>query len=236
MLGFVSLFAVVMLAVLVVTATAYPGLRNVEEFQRAENAEQGMISFAGNVDDLLRTDAPSRSTRLDADTGQLRLGAPETVTVSGSNETGMPFSASVTTRPLVYQASDGTELLYSNGAVLRADDGGVVMVREPQVVLSGDGVVLPLVEFRQETGPRAVEGSTRILTTRRSTRLLVTQNSVTAGTLTVSITSPYVEAWESSLEARSGVTCTPISGQTLTCSVSTERAYVTRVGVDVAFR
>lgn len=234
-LGFASLFAVVMLAVLVVTATAYPGLRNVEEFQRVENAEQGMVSFAENVDDLLRADAPSRSTRLDADTGQLRLGAPVTVTVNGSNATGL-FSASATTRPLVYRASDGTELVYSNGAVLRSDRGGVVMVREPQVVLSGDGVVLSLVEFRRERGPRAVEGATRVVTTRRNTRLLVAENDVTAGTLTVSITSAHVEAWEASLEGRPGVTCAPIAGQTLTCTVDAERAHVTSVAVDVAFR
>ncbi|WP_372912731.1 hypothetical protein [Salinigranum sp.] len=50
------------------------------------------------------------------------------------------------------------------------------------------------------------------------------------------MTSPYVEAWEAPLDARAGVTCGPVSGQTLTCSVSAERAYVTGVAVDVAYR
>lgn len=233
-LGFASLFAVVTLAILVVTATAYPGLRNVEEFQRVENAEQAMHAFAGNVDDLLRADAPSRSTRLDADTGQLRFGAPVTVTVSGSGPDG-PFSESVTSRSLVYRASEGTELTYSNGAVVRSDSGGAVLVREPRFVLSDDEVVLQLVEFQQGPGPRAVEGSTRVVTTRRTTRLLVAESAPTAETV-ITVTAPSVEAWKPSLEARSGVACDPVSGQTLTCRVTTDRVYVTRVSIETAFR
>jgi hypothetical protein len=93
-LGFASLFALVMLTVLVVTATAYPDFRNVEEFQRVELVEQGMVSFADNVDDLLRNDAPSRSTRLGTEDGRLSLGPPVTVTVNGSSATGS-FSQTV---------------------------------------------------------------------------------------------------------------------------------------------
>jgi hypothetical protein len=55
-------------------------------------------------------------------------------------------------------------------------------------------------------------------------------------TLTVSIASSYAEAWEVPLDARAGVTCGPVSGQTLRCSVSAERASVTGVAVDVVYR
>ncbi|ELZ97296.1 hypothetical protein E6P09_16610 (plasmid) [Haloferax mediterranei ATCC 33500] len=233
-MGFALIFGVVMLAIVLVSMTVYPAIADIEDHQRVSNVERGMESLADNVDDLVRNDAPSRSTRLRLTEGQFALGEPITVTVNGTDAGGDSFSETQTVRPLVYRSGEGTELVYVNGAVVRDDGDGVVMASEPRLLVSNRSVVLPIVNLQQGSGPSGVEGTMRVVTVRKDARVVVAEN--TPHDVDISITSPRAEAWRRTFEARDGVTCGPISGDTLTCSVNTERVYVTATDIDVAYR
>lgn len=233
-LGFSSVFALVILMIIIVSAMVYPALADAEDYQRVSNVERGMESVTDNVDDLVRNDAPSRSTRLRLNGGQLALGGPINVTVSGTNASGNSFSETYVVRPLVYHSGEGTELVYVNGAVVRDDGDGVVMVSEPRLLVTNQSVVLPLIQLRQGSGPNGVGGTTRVVTDRVGVRLAVAEN--TPHTVNISVTSPRAEAWRRTFEARDGVTGCELSGDTMTCSVSTQRVYVTVVDIDVRFR
>lgn len=227
--GFSTIFGVVALMILIVTLTVLPAITAVEASQQIGNVERGMVSLSDNVDDIVRNDASSRSTRVRLDRGQLSLGAPVTVNVSvnGGNST------EETVRPLVYRSGEDVRLVYANGAVLRAEDGGVAVVDEPQFVVSGENVVFPIVTLQQGDGPNGVSGTTRIVTTRSERRLF--SEPTNGNDVSVTITSPRAVAWGRILEAQ-GLSCSSPSPDTVSCSVSTNRVYVSVVGIEVALR
>lgn len=231
-LGFATVFGLVAFMVLAVSLTVYPAISDVSAHQRVSNVEEGMASLADNVDEVVRNDAPSRSTRLRLDGGQLALGDPEQLTISGQNATG-PFSETYTVRPLVYRSGEGTDLVYANGAVFRAEDGGVAVVHEPRMVVSGDRVVLPVVRLRQGDGPSGVAGTTRVATTASDRRVALAETMSSDVTLTVD--SPRAPGWRRVLEAQ-GMTCSASPPDTVTCTRDTDHVHVTVVEVEVAFR
>ncbi|MDS0300157.1 hypothetical protein NDI76_15530 [Halogeometricum sp. S1BR25-6] len=227
-LGFSTVFGLVMLMIVVVSLVVYPAIEDVQNSQRVSNVERGMAAFAGNVNDVVGNDAPRRSTGFRLDGGQLALGDPVTVTVTGD-----AFDETYEVRPLVYRSDDGTELVYVNGAVVRDDGHGVVMLTEPRLQFSDQGVVLPVVRLDEATGPAAVGGSTRVATVREATRVAVADR--TPQRVSITITSPRADAWQRTLESDAGATCGSVSGETLTCTVDTQRVSVVVVDVDVSF-
>lgn len=232
--GFSTIFGVVALMILIVTLTVLPAIGAVEENQQVGNVERGMVALSDNIDDIARNDASSRSTRVRLDRGQLTLGAPANLSVSGTNGSDSFSSQPYEFRPIVYRSGQGTRLIYANGAVLRAEDGGVAVIDEPQLVVSDKSVVLSVISLQQGDGPNGVSGTARVVTTR--TERNVFSDSLN-GDVSVSVTvnSTRAVAWGRILEAQ-GMSCSPPSSNTVTCSVSTDRVYVSLVEVEVAFR
>lgn len=227
-LGFSTVLGVVGLMVLIVSLTVAPAISDLQKNQQVSNVERGMESFAENVDDLIRNDAPSRSTRLRLGGGQVSLGEPVTLTVSNGSET-----VSRELRPLVYRSRDGTELVYVNGAVIRAEDGGVAVVREPELLVSDESLLFPVVRLEQGDGPTGVSGTTRVVTTRTAQQLPLAEP--VSSNATVTVTSPRATAWARILDA-AGFSCSPPSGDTVTCETDTDHVSVSVIDVEVAFR
>lgn len=230
-LGFSSVFGLVMLMILIVSVAVYPAIADVEDHQRVSNVERGMVSLSGNVDDVVRSDAPSRSTRLRLGRGQLALGAPVNVTVEGTSNDS--FSETYAVRPLVYRSGEGTKLVYVSGAVIRADEGGTAVVREPRMLVSNESLLLPVVQLRQGSGPSGVSGTTRVVTAEEERRVPLA--AAASGEVNVTVESPRAEAWRRIFEAR-GMDCSSPSSGAVTCSASTDRVYVTLVRLRTSFR
>ena len=194
--GYVLVFSVVVLTVALVTVSGQAALVETRDTQQTANLEAGFHVLAANVDDVVRGDAPSRSTELDLSGGRVALGPPATVAVRAeytSNGT-LAFEHARATRPLVYRAESGAQLVYANGAVIvQGEDGGAAMLRRPQVLLSADRTVFPLVNTtldRQQLRGRAasVERESRVLVRTERRKRGVLDSTDAPVELTVEIT------------------------------------------------
>jgi len=238
-IGFVLTFGIIVLAVGVVTASGYAGLQHAQQAEQVDNAAVAFQVLAANVDDLVQAGVPSRSTELKLSAAQLSLGDPVTVnvTVTSLADPNRTVSYALASRPIVYDARTGSTVVYSSGAVIRVDRGGVVLLRKPGWTLAADRTTLPIVELRAR-GPTSVGGSTQVQvrTTRAEAPLLVSEPSPQR--VTVAVTSPRATAWERYLRPRvdaAGGTCTAGAG-TVSCTFDTQRVHVVAVRTDVTFR
>lgn len=235
-IGFVLVFGMVMLTLGLVAATGYAGLEDARDFERANNAERGMGILAANVDDVAEG-APSRATELKLDGAKLAVADPVSVTVSGER-VGDPtesFSYSTSVRPLVYDPGigTGTRVHYTSGAVLREEPHGAVMVRPPELVLTNEAAVVPLVRTTVP-GNRSLGGTTTALVEANRGEERVVRSTTTAYELTLSVTTPRADAWYRYLAAHSATTCSR-SGDTVTCTLTADRIAVSVTDVRVRF-
>ena len=239
--GYVLVFSVVVLTVALVTVSGQAAMGEARDTQQTANLEAGFHVLAANVDDLVRGDAPSRSTELDVSGGRVSLGSPVTVAVRAeyTSNGSLAFEHARAIRPLVYRADSGAELVYANGAVIvRGKEGGVAMLRRPQVLLSADRAAVPLVnttlDRRQLRGQAAsVDRESRVLVRAERHKRDVLDSTDAPVELTVEITSSRADAWREYLEAV-GFSCGP-TGPTVTCDgYTTGAATVVRTRIAIS--
>lgn len=226
-IGFVLVFSLVTLIVGAVYISGMGGLEGARSSERLTNAERAFDVLSENMDDVVDTGARSRSTEIKLSNAQLGFGDPVEFTVNMTNDPGANYTASV--RPIVFSIGD-TDIVYANGAVIRSDPGGSVMLHEPTMV-SGDRTLLPLIVTRGRSS--GIGGSGRVLV-----RSVEATNDVVRfdnGTydVEISVNTSRTRAWERYLENVFDTTCT-VSGQTVTCGTfSAERVDLQIVKVDV---
>lgn len=232
-LGFSIVFGIVVFTVVIISATAFPGLLAVQQHHQVNNVERGFGVFADNVDDVATHAAPRRGTELPLAGGHLEGGSPVQLTISGEavDDPNQTFQRTFELQPLVYRSPSGPQFVYVNGAVIR-DESGVVMVREPELLFSNEQTVLQVI---QPTAPdRTVAGKTRtMIATARNGSEVVAANH-TAYNVTISITTPRADAWERYFERQPGLSCSRTS-ETVSCDLQTQDLYVTVVYVDVEY-
>lgn len=233
--GFVLVFGIIVLAVGVVAATGFGGLQNVREHERVNNAELAFVVLADNVDDVTSDGAPSRATEVDLGEATLAQNRTITVTVEGTSVSNPAenFSYSYEIHPIVYDAGTGEKIVYSGGAIVRESNGGAVMVRDPDFLLTNERVVVPIVRTYPQ-GPRSVGGSSTVLVRTEGTGSELLEATSGEYDVTLTVTSPRAAAWERHLDAKPATDCNR-SGDTVTCSVRTERVSLTVDHVAVMF-
>lgn len=238
LLGYLNVFAIVVFAVGVVLATGFTGLQDARDFERTNNAERGLVVLADNVDEVAVDGVPSRATELDLDGASLSRGEPVTITVSGE-AVGDPtndFSHTYTYEPLVYDPGTRETLVYSNGAVVRDGDDGAAVVRGPPAVLTDDRLFLPVIRTTVRGQTSLARSGTALVRTRREGGRLV-ERRTTAFEVTLTIDSPRAAAWAEYLDRRPGVDCSLAAGGSATsCTLTTDRVYLTVIDVSVRFR
>jgi hypothetical protein len=241
LVGFVFVFAIVILSIVLVSVTGYAGLEQSREAERVNNAERGFDLLADNVDDVVRG-APCRTTELRVNDANVVLGEPILVTVSG-HPVGEPstqtFVDQIEVRPIVYD-DGGTRLTYAFGAVVRTDRGGTVLLREPDLLVSGNETVL-VVAQPAPVDSVGVGGVTNVhlRATGGPRNLPVATTTPHVVTIEFTATDSDIETWSrvaSALDdADPAVTCDPPDDDTVSCEVTTDRTYVTVVDVEVRF-
>ena len=235
-LGFVLVFAIVVLSVGTVYALGMSELQNVRDAERVNNAERAFDVFADNVGDVVTGDAPSRATEIKLADARVYAGDPVTVNVSGTTARG-EFAFEYELDPVVYDTGDGTRLVYAGGAVFRTEREGGVVVADPPLILDESGVVVPVVQTRSRS--RSIGGSaTILLRVRAADREVLLGRRDGGHEVTINVSSPRADLWRRTLSARPDVTCpTEANTETLaSCTVTgADRVYVTVTRLDVAF-
>ena len=230
-LGFVLVFAIITASIGLVFATGFTGLNDVREFEATNNAERAFEVLADNLEDVTHRNAPSRSTEIKLSQAELRVADPIQIRF---DHPAAGFNVTYGVQPIVYDAATGTELVYVQGAVIRAQGEDAVMVHESTLILNESRTVVPIVQTRLE-GNRQVSGTTTTLVRAdlSQTRLVYANQSPT-GPVWINVTSPRAGAWRAHLEeSYPDATCTQV-GDTTSCSVAAERVHVTLIQVDVS--
>lgn len=236
-MGFLLVFSVVVLTIALVGLTGFVGLDGAKDYQRSTNAEQAFTGLADNVDDVIRAGVPSRSTEVRIADGRLSLEPSETrinITALKGNTTNM----TVASAPIVYDSGDGTTVTYRSGALVRRDGDAAVMFRDPGFVLTGERVILPIVDTTQAGGgPVGGSSAVEVRTSNAGTHLVAWDRPVAS--VTLNMTTPNAGAWERYFEAAGGdgpVTNVERDGDSIEVTLEPDRATVTVHQVDVTFR
>ena len=209
-IGFVLVFSLVTLIVGTVYISGMGGLEGARSSERLTNAERAFDVLSENMDDVVDTGARSRSTEIKLSNARLGFGDPVSFEVNMTSHPGTNYTAAV--RPVVFSIGD-TDVVYANGAVIRADPGGSVMLHEPTMV-SGDRTLLPLIVTRGRSS--GIGGSGRVLVRSVEATNDVVRYDDGPYDVEVSVTTPRTRAWERYLEDEFDTTCS-VSDQTVTC-------------------
>lgn len=224
-IGYVAVFTIVILLVSIAVTTGYGQLREVRSFEQANSATRTVEQFAAEVEALLRDDARQRSVGIELGDGSLSRGEPVTVNVSGHavGNASQNFSQSFELQTLVFEVGD-TRIRYVAGAVVRVDEGAV-MVREPPGVFSQNQTVYPVVDAPLEDS--GIGGRSRVVltATRPTNGTELVRSTSEPYNVTVSIDTPQADVWQRYLEAELNTTCNQ-TGTSVSCSYKTKRLSV----------
>ncbi|MFB6155684.1 MAG: hypothetical protein ABEJ22_07285 [Haloferacaceae archaeon] len=234
-IGFVFVFSLIILVASVVSVSGFGVLRDVRDAERINNAERAFDVLADNIGDIQSESAPSRSTEIKlADASVGTADATEiTVTIAGTDypTDGTP----IRTEPIVYSA-ENTRIIYEAGAVIRQEESGAVMVRNPPLLATPQRTALQFVRLESPSGSGGRAGTTTILVQAVQTDSQV--HAVERGTdipVTIEVkTAPErAAAWSRYFEEEIGSDVCSTSGGTVTCSYDTDVAILSTTTVDV---
>ena len=200
-IGYVLIFGIVVIILSTVFITGIAGLETSQAHEQDRNMERAFDVMADNLDDVQSGDAPSRATEVRLGEGSLGLQSASQIRV---NDTSDPnASTSMGPQPIVHMDGD-SEVVYEAGALFRVEGDNVRMIREPRWVVTDDVLVVPFIWTQPVDTRRSVSGPGTFLVVGEQTE----SSSVTryghtdpdTFTVTIEITSPYVEGWEGYLQ------------------------------------
>ncbi|MFB6087731.1 MAG: hypothetical protein ABEJ85_04355 [Haloarculaceae archaeon] len=230
-LGFVLIFSLVVTIIGITFATGFGGLHEVRNAEQVNNAQRAFDVLADNIGDLVHRTAPSRATEIKLSGASIGMADPIEVNVSVGG-----FDRSYEIHPIEYDADTGAELFYSAGAVIRQRGGSGLVVSESVLLLDANRTMIPIVQTRpgEESG---IAGSGSVLVrTEVASREIHNITDTDGTTVWFNVTTPRAGTWRDHLTDKDDVTCEPISGETVSCQVTTDHAIVVEVLIDVSFR
>lgn len=240
-LGFVLVFALITGTIGVIYATGFGGLQGVQDAEKVNNVERAFDVLADNLEDLHRTAAPSRATEMNLAGGSLGTGASVEIQVRAENpsDSSENVTYNVTLEPIVYEDETGTSLVYVDGAVLRSEPGGAVMLSKPSWVIGPNRSVIQFIDTSGSGGSVGGQGTVLIVAERDGRRHLHGPFALGDGStmdVNVTVTSPRVDAWGRFFEDEGfKFEETDPTNDSVTYSFQTERLYVPRTGIEVSF-
>ncbi len=231
-LGFVLIFALITATIGIVYATGFTSLNDVREGEQVNNAQRAFEVLADNIEDITHRGAPSRSTEIRLAEAELRIAEAIELEV---NDPDGSLNSTFQIRPIIYDADVGTEIVYTQGAVIRSQQSGGVVIREKSFVIGANRTAIPVIETRLQ-GHKSVSGSTTVLLrAEHSQTKLVYVNTSASNKIWFNMTTPRADSWrEHFLDTYEDVSCEPVSGNTAACSVTTDRIYVIVHQIDIA--
>jgi hypothetical protein len=246
-IGFVLVFALVVTTIATLYVVGIPALEDARDSERIDNMERAFEVLDANFDDIVRQSAPSRGTEIKLSGGQLSMGNQTTITLNATDAGNRSNSSALTAtvRPIVYTDS-GTEIVYSSGTVLRADQGGSVVRSDPDWVIGDARSVLPVVITEPGGEKTGVGGSSTVLVdTRRNSRGIQRLNPGQEGNATrvnVPVSSGYADAWaqyfasEAMVEVDGPADSDGDGVRDTTYQFETDQLYIPTTTIDIEFR
>jgi hypothetical protein len=236
-IGFVLVFALVASTVAIVSVSGLSSLEAARDAEQVDNAERAFDVLADNMADIYGEGAPSRATEISLEESRLETGDPVTVNITRVTASGTQTN-NFTSLPIVYVGRNDERVVYSNGAVLREQRQGGLVVEDPPLLLSSERVVIPVVQTRAaDRRNLSVSGTTVRIRAEKALRApLISQPEAPAQDVILNVTTPRNEIWKRYLDRQPDTTCTTPRESTVECTVSDpDRLYVSLVRIDVDF-
>lgn len=241
LVGFVLIFGIVVLTVALVSATGFVGLNNAQDYQRTTNAEGAFTALAGSLDEVVRGDAPSRTTAIGISDASLSLDENSSSVAVAVDGAQVDLEAGNETGSIVYDSGSDTTITYRSGALLRRDGERSVMFREPDFVITDEEVILPLTDLSSERTSEVAGTADVEVYARHDGTAVVADTEPVADNVTITLGTPHVDAWTRYFEQFEGdgpvtdVTPAP-DGNSVEVKIQTDRLSVVVDRVSVRFR
>lgn len=193
-LSFVLVLGIVLGSVAVLSVAGFGLLDEQREAEELRTAERGMTDLATDLDDLARYDGLERRT------AALPVGDGTLVVDEGGTELevavdGDPVAGERTIELGTLSYRSGSETVaYDGGAVIRSDEAGSQLRRQPTATCREDRAIISLV--RIETDGRSIHTGGRVAVTaravERSSRTVDVDDDVTI----TAVETDHERAWE----------------------------------------
>ncbi|MFB6153387.1 MAG: hypothetical protein ABEJ27_03955, partial [Halodesulfurarchaeum sp.] len=201
-LGYILIFSLITSSIAIVYTGGYSALVDVRNAERLNNAERAFDVLDTNIEDMTHRGAPSRATEIKLSGARIGFGEPVTFNISLNSST----YHQTTLDPLVFSIGEGASLVYSNGAIIREQEGGSVLRDEPAFDL-GSRTVITLVETRAHGS--GISGSGRVLVrTVVASREVIRYRSISdANKVWINISTSRTGPWNRYIEGQLGDVC-----------------------------
>ncbi|MFB6196958.1 MAG: hypothetical protein ABEI52_01645 [Halobacteriaceae archaeon] len=227
-LGYILIFSLITSSIAIVYTGGYGALVDVRNAERLNNAERAFDVLDTNIEDMTHRGAPSRATEIKLAGASIGFGDSVTFNVS----LGPKNYTRTTLSPIVFSIGEGNSLVYSNGAIIRDQKSGSVLL-DPPAFQIGSPTVITLVETRAHGS--GISGSGRVLVRTVAASREVTRYPGVEGNISINVTTTRTGAWKRYLEEKTDETngnCEVI-GHTVSCQFTTSSVYLQVVKVDV---
>jgi FlaG/FlaF family flagellin (archaellin) len=236
-LGFTLVFALILAMVAFVSVVGFGDLDDARQFEQTNNAERAFDVLADNMDDVLLRGAPSRATEVKLTDSTVYFTDQVSINVTGTDASGNDFAREYSYEPLVYEGESGTRIIYSAGAVFRAQREGGRVVRDPSFVLERDRVHIPMA-VTQSRESTSIGGSTVRIRAQAALRNLDLHETGGVSDVTINVTSPRRNLWRAYFERQPAVDSCTIdddSGSVLCDLEDPERLSIQEVRMTMSF-
>jgi hypothetical protein len=192
-LGYILIFSIVVMSVTAVFASGIGTMEDHRDAATMDNAQRATLVFADSVDDITKRSAPSRAVELRLADRGIRVGGATEISIQHN---GNPIYEE-TSRSMTYTTNDGS-ISYELGAVIREDEGGALMVREPSFKFSEDHIVLTPVNKSGSEGFSSSSSTVLVVADHQKTELEGVRDVSTGDDVTIRIdtTAKRAEAWD----------------------------------------
>jgi hypothetical protein len=209
-IGYVAVLGLIMSSMSIVYFNGVPALESTEKSEKLQSVETAFGVLQSDVRDLADGNAAKRLTQINLQGDSIELSdrwrawvnVSIVNTTSGNELCGGQF-CNTSLVPIAFE-SEGTYILYENGAVIRGFNRSG-MIHQPNWVFQRDAVIVPVVATRGR-GEVAGSGVFSVRTERTESQAIVETTDTDELRMTVTVDSEWPVAWRTYLEEHGTVT------------------------------
>ncbi|SEU10813.1 hypothetical protein SAMN04488694_1476 [Natrinema hispanicum] len=229
-LGYIMIFSVVILSIGIIYVSGIASIGTYQASSELNNAEQAMVVFSNNIDDIVQEEAPRRSVEMKTTDSAVETTAKHdiTITIGGAESTNTSL------RGFAYRG-EGGDITYKAGAVIRSEGDGAFMHETPPFKFGDDRVILNVVKL---VGQDEYQGSgTSLVVLEDHEELSSTSYSTGVDrtvTITMEVEPDHAQMWERYFEDQaSGLTKVSDDSRKVEYEIETDEVLIRESAISV---
>jgi hypothetical protein len=204
----VFILGIMFFAISLIGTSGYPFLQNMQENGHTENIKQSYIVLSENMNKVVFGNAPSQSVELKMYGGGIWVTGDSVINVTVQTWNSSLLPPAIESQTFSHQTREiqneyeGTLISYENtGVWAKYENGGTVMVKEPEFVFSDNTLFIPSSTI-SGVGGHAGEGLVRAVADGGESSVYKYTN---VSAVDITIMSQYYDGWEKYLDDTFGM-------------------------------